>query len=150
MNHFMLSNRRYSSDLPIHISEAGRYGIHAMELLINDMLKRGAQRKYLKAKAFGGASFIKKTPGSDNFTCVGEANCRFIREFLSNDGIPLLSYDLGGDKGRVVHFSNGDFAVHVRKLDRQKSESLATRDHECWLRTIEMQEQTLLIPELWL
>lgn len=32
MNHFMLSSPRYSKDLPIHASEAGRYGIHAMAL----------------------------------------------------------------------------------------------------------------------
>src|SRR5665647_2303892 len=39
MNHFLLSSRRYSRDLPNFISEAGRYGIHAMELLINEMMR---------------------------------------------------------------------------------------------------------------
>jgi chemotaxis protein CheD len=30
MNHFMLSNPRYARDMPIHVSEAGRYGILAI------------------------------------------------------------------------------------------------------------------------
>ena len=58
MNHFMLSNSRYSRDMPIHVSEAGRYGIHAMELLINDMMAKGTDRSKLRAKIFGGASVI--------------------------------------------------------------------------------------------
>jgi len=47
------SNTRYSRDMPIHVSEAGRYGIHAMELLINDMMSKGANRRQLLAKIFG-------------------------------------------------------------------------------------------------
>ncbi len=118
MNHFMLSNRRYAKNLPTCMSEAGRYGIHAMELIINEMLKLGARRANLKAKAFGGGSINLGTESRDNFFCVGDVNSRFIREFLKNDGIPLIAEDLGGDQARVIHFLQDDFSVHVKKIGK--------------------------------
>jgi chemotaxis protein CheD len=95
MNHFMLSNQRYSRELPCYASDAGRYGIHAMELLINEMMHKGADRNSLRAKAFGGASIFKKDEQVGNFLCVGKVNCCFIREFLANEGIPLDAENLG-------------------------------------------------------
>lgn len=67
MNHFMLSHSRYSRSLPIHVSEAGRYGIHAMDLLINDMMTKGTSRRFLRAKIFGGATIMQRQVESSNF-----------------------------------------------------------------------------------
>src|SRR5438046_3886116 len=47
MNHFMLPE-----------GDSGRYGSYAMELLINEMMKRGAARSTLEAKVFGGGQVI--------------------------------------------------------------------------------------------
>jgi len=149
MNHFMLSSPRYSRDLPIYASEAGRYGIHAMELLINDMMSKGANRRALRAKAFGGATIMVGSREAGNFTCVGQVNCQFICEFLASEGIPLDAEDLGGDHGRVIHFSNGNFSVHRRKIGQSRSERLALHDRKCWLQAIEMQEKTMPVIELW-
>jgi chemotaxis protein CheD len=149
MNHFMLSNTRYSRDMPIHISEAGRYGIHAMELLINDMMAKGTNRRLLRAKVFGGATIMYREAESSNFFCVGQVNCNFIREFLTSEGIPIDAEDLGGEFGRVIHFSNGDFSVHRRKIGNARSKQLALRDRDCWQRAIERQQNALLQIELW-
>jgi chemotaxis protein CheD len=148
MNHFLLSNRRYSRDLPIFLSEAGRYGIHAMELLINEMMRMGAERRRLCAKIFGGATILKQA-GVGNFFCVGEVNCKFITEFLHEERIPVQAQELGGEKGRVIHFSNGDYAVYLRKIERGSSERLAQRDRSCWLKAIEVQEHTHPSEDLW-
>jgi len=149
MNHFLLSNPRYSRDLPIFISEAGRYGIHAMEILINEMMHKGAKRENLRAKVFGGASILLNRERVGNFVCVGEVNCRFIREFLENENIPIVAEKLGGETGMVIHFSNGDFSVYMRRIGQSRSERLAARDRECWLRAIDMQEKTMLSIDLW-
>lgn len=142
MNHFLLSSRRYSRDLPNFISDAGRYGIHAMELLINEMMRIGAERKRICAKVFGGATILRQSGSVGNFFCVGEVNCRFIKEFLSQERIPILGEELGGEKGRVIHFSNGDFTVYLRKVEHTGSKRLALRDRNCWLKAIVVQEQT--------
>lgn len=149
MNHFMLSNPRYSRDLPIHVSEAGRYGIHAMDLLINDMMAKGTNRRLLRAKIFGGASIMNRDSEQGNFLCVGQVNCKFIREFLESEAIPVDAMDIGGDFGRVIHFSNGDFAVHRRKISSDRSQQLALRDRSCWQTSIEQQQNAPPQIDLW-
>ncbi len=149
MNHFMLSNRRYARNIPSVLSEAGRYGIHAMELLINEMLKLGAKRQNLKAKAFGGGSIYLSTEIKDNFFCVGDVNSRFIREFLKNDGIPLVAEDLGGERARIIHFLYDDFSVHVKKIKKTSAPNLVQSERQFWLNTIESQERAAASTEVW-
>lgn len=149
MNHFMLSNPRYSRDLPLTISEAGRYGIHAMDILINAMMAKGTNRRMLRAKIFGGATIINQEVATDNFFCVGQVNCRFILEFLEKEEIPVEAMDIGGHFGRVIHFSNGDYVVHRRKVDSRRSGQVAQRDRYCWQRAIEQQQQALPEIDLW-
>ena len=149
MNHFMLSNPRYSRTLPFTESEAGRYGVQAMELLINAMMKLGADRRMLHAKAFGGATLFGNDEGVGTFMCVGQVNCRFIKEFLSNEGIPLVSRNLGGDHGQVIHFVNGDFSVYRRRVDGNRSHQLGLRDQDCWQRAIDAQKASMPEIDLW-
>lgn len=149
MNHFMLSNPRYARDIPIHLSEAGRYGVQAMELLINDMMSKGTKRSHLRAKIFGGASILNNSATAGNFLCVGQVNCTFIRNYLATEGIPVDSEDLGGDFGRVIHFSNGDFSVLRRKINPNRSTRIAQRDRACWLAAIERQELSMPAIDLW-
>lgn len=139
MNHFLLSNRRYAKDMPLCITEAGRYGVHSMELLINTMIKLGAKRSNLHAKAFGGASILVRTNENSNFLCVGEVNVRFIKEFLLNEGIKLVSSDLGGSLGRVIHFFPNDYSVYMKKIQKTTKE-LYERDKKLWKTSINQRE----------
>jgi len=142
MNHFLLANRRYSRDTPVLASEAGRYGIHAMELLVNGMLARGCQRSRLRAKAFGGGNVLGYAPADDsNFQCVGAVNVRFVRAFLEQDGIPLVSADLGGNFGRQIHFVGEDFSVYVRKIPTAQSAHLVEEERHHWRQEVVEQEK---------
>jgi len=51
LNHFLLPKNNGNADP----SAGERYGDTAMEVLINDLLKRGAKRSNFEAKVFGGA-----------------------------------------------------------------------------------------------
>ncbi|MBU0935452.1 MAG: chemotaxis protein CheD [Spirochaetes bacterium] len=136
MNHFLLANKRYSKALEVNVTDAGRYGIHAMELLINDMLKKGAQRQRLRAKIFGGSTIVN-TGGNDNFFCVGEVNIRFIREFLHTEGIPVISEDLGGKLGRVIQFHTDTHAVYRRFIAQTAAGELEKTEHQYWQHEVE-------------
>ncbi|MEO5341926.1 MAG: chemotaxis protein CheD [Gammaproteobacteria bacterium SHHR-1] len=140
MNHFLLANKRYSKDMPVIASEAGRYGLYAMELLINNMLKAGAQKRNLKAKVFGGGNVL---PGisSDSFFAVGEVNSRFVLEFLEAEKIPVLSKGLGGDHGRVIHFVSTDFSVYVKPIARSKTIEVEKKEQQYWKKAINQREQ---------
>jgi two-component system chemotaxis response regulator CheB len=65
MNHFMLPEGGGGAD-------GGRYGSFAMELLINELIKRGATRSTMEAKVFGGGAVISGM----NSINVGERNTR--------------------------------------------------------------------------
>jgi chemotaxis protein CheD len=148
MNHFLLSNRRYAKDRPVCMTEAGRYGIQAMDLVINDMMKLGARRENLYAKAFGGGSILQSYSSGDNFFCVGEVNVRFIYEFFNGEGIPLISFDLGGHRGRVIHFHSKDFSVYVRKIEQTFNPKLVRTEKSFWQKRIESQENEIKGPEI--
>ncbi len=150
MNHFLLSSRRYAKQMPLCITDAGRYGIQAMELVINGMLQKGANRAHLKAKAFGGSSLFRAHDDEKNFSCVGEVNTRFIREFLRNDGIPLVAEDLGGDRGRTIRFASADYSVTVAKARRLDGATLLKKERRYWQKTVESSEQTAAEPDLWI
>ena len=149
MNHFMLSNPQYSRTMPVCTTEAGRYGIHAMELLINAMMRIGAQRRHLQAKAFGGGAVFGEPRPAGGFACVGEVNCRFVREFLETERIPLAAQDLGGTRGRVIYFSSKDFSVYVRPVRRLAGSPLQQQEQLFWRREVAQHERAAPEPELW-
>ena len=139
LNHFLLAAPRYSKDMPFTATEAGRYGIHAMELLINDMVKIGATRSRLRAKVFGGASVLGLAREA-RFLCVNEVNQLFIRDYLATEGIPIMSEDLGGNLGRVIHFHSDSYRVFRRFIQKSQTEVVEKDEHSYWKTAVERQE----------
>lgn len=146
MNHFLLCGTRSLTNTPLLFTESGRYGVHAMELLINAMLKLGAEKRNLRAKAFGGATIIASNATSPG---VGELNCRFIRTFLENEKIPLLAEDLGGIHGRVIYFLPQDFSVLVRRIQKTSETDIARRERLLLERMKKRKEGRSRENELW-
>jgi len=107
MNHFMLPE---GADGPV--GESARYGVHAMEVLLNDLLKEGARRPRLHAKVFGGASVMKGFTATN----VGELNVRFVRRYLEREGIRIVSEDLLGPHPRKVGFYPRTGRALVKRL----------------------------------
>jgi chemotaxis protein CheD len=135
LNHFLLAAPRYSKDMPFTSTDAGRYGIHAMELLINDMMKLGATRSGLRAKIFGGASVLGIS-SADRFLCVNEVNQRFIRDYLETERIPVVSEDLGGNLGRVIHFHSDSYRVFRRFIQKRETEVVEKVEHDYWTKAV--------------
>lgn len=141
MNHFLLSNEVYRSDKNGSVSLSGRYGVQAMELLINKMMTFGAERKCLKAKAFGGASLKGFGTQPPNGKSIGSANVSFIREFLANERIPLVAEDLGGTRGRTIYFVSVDHSVFVRKHDPVSLTDLIKKERQ-YKRSLILEQQS--------
>lgn len=96
MNHFLLSEPRAA--MVRDSAEAERYGLYAMELLVNDMLKYGATRGRMRAHLYGGANL------HSGMQAIGTSNASFARKFLDDDGIQLSHSHLGGISARRVDF----------------------------------------------
>lgn len=75
-----------------------RYGVHAVEILINDLLRNGARRDRLRAKLFGGARM------SSRLRDIGTANAAFARDYLKTEDIACIAESLGGNSARRVVF----------------------------------------------
>ena len=146
LNHFLLAAPRYSTALPFVATDAGRYGIHAMELLIADMHKLGALRSRLRAKVFGGAISLLGLSCEENFLCVNEVNQRFIRDYLEAERIPLVSEDLGGLLGRVIHFHSDSFKVFRRFIRKVATEAVEEKERVYWKKAVEtpLESDTIL------
>jgi chemotaxis protein CheD len=150
MNHFLLASRNVAHGRPVLASEAGRYGIHAMELLINGVLAAGGERRNLKAKAFGGGNVLGRASADQaDFLRIGVINVRFVREFLERDRIPLVAADLGGTVGRQIHFTASDYAVYVRAIESQRTRSLVEEERVYWRHSVEAHESERQQAEFW-
>lgn len=128
MNHFMLPSDNLSSISPI--SESARYGVYAMELLVNQMLKLGADKRRIEAKVFGGGNVLKGFTGNT----VGERNAEFIMDYLDAENIPVLASDLLDVFPRKVYFSPDSGKVNVRKIKSLHNSTIIDRESEYRMR----------------
>lgn len=118
MNHFMLPDGDGDGD------GAGRYGSYAMELLINEMMKKGARRESMQAKIFGGAQVMH------SFTTmnVGERNTRFVLDYLHMERIPVVSQDVLDIYPRKVCYFPQTGKAMVKRLAHAHPETLAAEE----------------------
>ncbi|MFO7736118.1 MAG: chemoreceptor glutamine deamidase CheD [bacterium] len=126
MNHFMLPGDVRNEE--IFNSRSGRYGMFAMEKLINDMMKKGASRERLKAKIFGGGNVIdfRKSDGD-----IPTVNINFAKMYLSFEEIPIVASDVGGTTGRKIIFLpeyNG--RVLMKKLKSFSSKDYVNKEKQ--------------------
>jgi chemotaxis protein CheD len=128
MNHFLLP----CDDSPsiVSISESSRYGVYAMELLINQMLKLGADKSRLEAKVFGGANLLKGVVGNS----TGDRNAEFILDYLQTKQIPVLATDLLDSYPRKVYFSAVSGDVNIRKIKSLHNSTIMDRESEYRMR----------------
>jgi len=120
MNHFMLPDAGAGSP------DGGRYGSFAMELLINELLKRGATRSTLEAKVFGGGAVIS---GMSTLN-VGERNTQFVMDYLKTERIPIVSKDVMEIYPRKVCFLPASGKAMVKRLAPTSTDILVAQDRD--------------------
>lgn len=113
LNHFLLPGGDGS--------QSARYGVYAMEVLINQILARGALRSDLEAKVFGGGEVIASSGGMT----IGQRNAAFVRDYLKSEGIAILAEDLGGPSARRIYYFPDSGAVRVQYLAAPESRRTA-------------------------
>ena len=96
MNHFMLPHD--DEGVWGGASLAMRYGNHAMESLVNQLLKAGCDKNRMQVKFFGGGNVMQRMRG------VGDQNADFARRYAEAENLNVVAWDLGGDRGRRIMF----------------------------------------------
>lgn len=128
MNHFMLPEDSSSGDGNRWLDPVGglatRYGSHAMESLINELLKLGASRNRFEIKLFGAGRILASV------TDVGARNIEFVHEYLKTEGFRALAEDLGDIYPRRVAYFPTTGKVKVRKLRPLEATAIAERERK--------------------
>ncbi len=122
LNHFLLPEKADAAE----DAQSSRYGVHAMEVLINDLLKTGAKKENLEAKIFGGANVIQTSA----METVGAQNGDFVRNYLNIESIPILAEDLGGEQPRRVYFFPSSGRVSVLRISSTPAEEIKKAELE--------------------
>jgi chemotaxis protein CheD len=107
INHFMLPEADIS-----RVNEKAdllRYGNHAMRLLIDGLLDKGARLNRLEVKVFGGGNVMSGAS-------VGEANAKWVVKYLAGRGLPIAAQNLGGIIARRVHYFPATGLVLMRPV----------------------------------
>lgn len=121
MNHFMLPANKGGSAWR-GATNALRYGNHAMEILINEIIRSGCPRSELEIKVFGGGNVIK---GSGN---IGSENAKFVRTYLKNEGLKVEAQDLGGEHPRRIQYSPATGKVQRLVLRRASDDKAVSKE----------------------
>lgn len=122
INHFMLPSN--GSDASVPASAPARYGSYAMELLINELIKRGARRANLEAKVFGGGNVIENM----TVTKVGSRNAAFALEYLATEGIPVIAKDVLDVYPRKVYYFPKTGRTLIKKLRSMRNDTIIVRE----------------------
>jgi len=139
MNHFMLA-------APTGVggqdswAESRRYGSFAMEILIDEILKRGGEKNRLEAKVFGGGKIY------DGAMDIGAINAAWVIDYLERENVPILKANVGDVCPRKVYFFTDSGKVLLKKLDHFVVEAIAEEEgqyHEKLQRTPLQSEVTL-------
>ena len=112
MNHFMLPGDVRSEEM--FFSASAKYGMFAMEQLINEMIKKKGSKKDFEAKVFGGGHVLSFRKSDGN---VPEANIEFVRAFLRMEQITIVKEDVGGYAGRKIIFFPETARVLLKRLE---------------------------------
>jgi chemotaxis protein CheD len=125
MNHFMLPDGA-KADLDSPVSESMRYGNYAMEVLINQLIRKGARRENLEAKIFGGGNVLR----SFTTNMVGDRNAAFVKKYLKEENILVTSEDLLDIYPRKVYYFPKTGKVMVKKLKQLNNYTLVKREED--------------------
>lgn len=116
MNHFMLPED------PARDPTNGsclRYGMSAMERLINHILKFGGVKERLEVKIFGGGRIIRCN------TDIGADNVAFVHSYLASEGLSVAAEDVGGTVGRRLRYHPLSGRALVKRLSAEQTGTVA-------------------------
>ncbi|UYL10077.1 response regulator [Bdellovibrio sp. SKB1291214] len=98
LNHYLLPDAQPNE------RQNSRYGNHAIQMLVDDCLRLGANRSQLQAKVYGGGNVISVSSLGD---AIGKRNIELAEKMLFEMGIPVVDKNVGGESARTIKFNTG-------------------------------------------
>lgn len=108
INHFLLPYGEGGK------SSSVRFGDLAIRSLLQQIFGFGGHRGDLQAKVFGGACVLDHPPKAE--VHLGMKNVMAAEKLLTEENIPIVAKDVGGQRGRKLIFHTDDGAAWVKTL----------------------------------
>ncbi|GGF74296.1 chemoreceptor glutamine deamidase CheD [Alteromonas lipolytica] len=124
MNHFMLP--AVIRDDQHTVKTFTKYGVYAMQTLLETMYNMGANPAHYEAKVFGGGKVLDGFEQCD----VGSQNARFIEQFMETHHIPIVARDLYQDYARKVYFLPQSGEVCMKRIRRLNNTTIIDREKQ--------------------
>jgi chemotaxis protein CheD len=138
MNHFMLPGKISTND--IFADDNAKYGIAAINSLITEIVSKGASRRNLTPKIFGGGNIIKFLNFSGKKSLIPADNVRVAKLFMEIEDIPILAMDVGEDYTRKLIFDVSTGKVYMRKIKGGAVNNIISqRDEDVLIQNVEKQ-----------
>jgi chemotaxis protein CheD len=99
-------------------SDKKKYADTAIPILLEKMLKKGANIDFITAKIIGGATMFSFSSKSI-FQNIGQSNAASVKNILNNLKIKIIAEELGGDFGRTIDFYMDTGAIKIKYLNKQ-------------------------------
>ncbi|HEC73061.1 MAG TPA: chemoreceptor glutamine deamidase CheD [Methylophaga aminisulfidivorans] len=134
MNHFMLP---CTGNEPSDCWQGfgNRYGNYAMETLINELMKAGADKNNFEMKVCGGGRIIQ------GMSDVGKQNSEFILEYAELENIKVICSDLGDIYPRKVMFFPQSGKLMIKHIHELHNDTIQHRE-QSYIDTIKSYDKT--------
>ncbi len=97
-------------------AEGYRFVDYSIRYLARQFDQLGARRRDLEVKLFGGADVLPVDRMVPSQATVGAQNCAVALKVLDEEGFAVSASDLGGRRGRRIHFHTGTGRVLLHRL----------------------------------
>lgn len=111
MAHIMLP---YSTPNKSDLNPA-KYADTGIVLLVDNMLKKGAQKSRIVAKLAGGAQMFKFKQENDIIK-IGQKNAEACKEILRQLNIQIVAEETGGNYGRTIELNSVDGKLFIKTI----------------------------------
>jgi len=112
MAHVMLPDSTIKREGILH--KPGKYGDSAVDELISEMKKMGANHLMIIAKIVGGSHMFKIA--SPNIGDIGKKNVEAVREALKKHYVRVVAEDVGGSSGRSVELDTDTGKLIIKSV----------------------------------
>jgi chemotaxis protein CheD len=106
------------------VAEGYRYVDFSIRYLAQQFDAIGACRRDIEVKVFGGADVLPVSQARQHRPTVGALNCKVATEVLAEEGFTVSASDVGGIRGRRIHFHTGTGEVLLHRLAIWRDASL--------------------------
>jgi len=98
------------------LSDGHRYVDFSIRYLACQFDVLGASRQELEVKVFGGADVLGSSGPAPGRPTVGALNRQAAEEALVEEGLTVSARDVGGIRGRRIHFHTGTGRILLHRL----------------------------------